>query len=210
MISEPDNGQWLTWARKLAALAQSGLAYSDNPFEVERYQQVREVAAEMAAALLEVEPQVVKAVFDTQCGYATPKLDVRGVVLRGEEILLVQEAADGLWTLPGGWVDVGETPSGAAAREVREESGYEVKVCRLLAIYDRDRHAYPPHPFQIYKLFFLCEITGGQPAPSFETAAVRFFGRDELSRLRLGKINLDDLNHILKLAAEPSLPADFD
>lgn len=210
MISEPNIGQWQAWARKLAALAQSGLAYTDNPFEVERYQQVREVAAAMTAALMQAEPQTVKAAFDAQCGYATPKLDVRGVVLQDGLLLLVQEAADGLWTLPGGWVDVGETPSGAAVREVREESGFEVRVSRLLAVYDRDRHDYPPHPFQIYKLFFLCEITGGQPTPSFETAAVRFFDRSELTGLRLGKINLYDLMLILNLAADPVLPVDFD
>ncbi len=210
MVLEVENNQWLKWARELAALAQSGLAYQTNPFEVERYQKVRAVAAEMTAALFSTTPQKIQDVFEAQCGYATPKLDVRAVVLKDQQLLMVQETADGQWTLPGGWVDVGESPSSAVAREAREESGYLVRPTRLLAVYDRDRHEYPPHPFQIYKLFFLCELCGGEASPSVETCAVRFFTRDEISILKLGKVNATDLTRIFALAQDPGFPADFD
>ena len=120
---------------------------------------MRVIAAEMMAASYGWPVERIQALYDAQAGYATPKIDVRGIVFRGTEILLVQEHADGLWTAPGGWADPGDTPSAAVEREIREESGYVARATRLLAVYDRTRQGHtPPHPFAIYKLYFLSSL----------------------------------------------------
>ena len=145
------------WVRRLQAIAQSGLTYAKDPYDVERYEQVRSIAAEVAASRSEATSERIDALFSQESGYATPKLDIRAMVLDAEgAVLLVREKEDGLWTLPGGWVDVGESPSEAAEREVKEESGYEVRAVRLLALWDRDKHPHPPLPFHVYKLCFRC------------------------------------------------------
>src|SRR5215204_2232960 len=168
---------WLEWTRRLQAIAQSGLTYAKDPYDVERYEQVRRIAAEIAASRSGTRADSIEALFSEGSGYATPKLDIRAVVLNEEEkVLLVREREDGLWTLPGGWVDVGESPSESVRREVKEESGYEVRAVRLLALWDRDKHPHPPMPFHVYKLFFLCELLGGNALTgSTETTGVGFF-----------------------------------
>jgi len=153
--------EWLEWARRLQAIAQSGLAYEPNPYDRERYEEVRKIAAEIMAHGSGGEPAAFCELFAGQVGYATPKVDVRGAVFRGDRILLVKEREDGGWTLPGGWADVGESAAEATVREVREESGYETRAVKLLAVYDRNRHGHPPIPFHAYKLFFLCELVDG-------------------------------------------------
>lgn len=201
---------WLKWARKLEALAQSGLAYSPNPYDVERFEQVKTIAAEMISAGFDLESDAVKSVFDSQAGYTTPKLDSRGVIIQGDQILLVKELADGGWTLPGGWMDVGESPSLAVEREVREEAGYIVRAQRLLAIYDRDLHGHPPFPFHIYKLFFQCEILGGEAGVSLETGGARFFPSNAYPRLSLSRVTTEELDRMFFLVNHPDLPTDFD
>jgi len=129
---------WVKWVRRLQSIAQNGRNYSNNEFDLQRYQQVEDVAAEIAARYSDGELQAIKAMFGRETGPATPKIDVRAAVISENKILLVKERGDG-WTLPGGWVDPGESPSEAAARETKEESGYDVNAVRLMAIYDRDR-----------------------------------------------------------------------
>jgi 8-oxo-dGTP pyrophosphatase MutT (NUDIX family) len=100
-----------------------------------------------------------RGLFENQSGYATPKVDVRGVVFRDDKLLLVQERSDGLWTLPGGWADVNDSPSEAVEREIVEESGFRTKAERMLAVFDRAKHGnLPPFPFHVYKLFSENEI----------------------------------------------------
>ncbi len=165
---DPD---WLERAKRLQAIAQTGLAFTHDAFDRERYETIRAVAAEMIAAAVAgagfeadagLRARELDAVFAGQSGYATPKVDVRAAVFREERILLVRERSDGGWTLPGGWADVGDSPSRAVEREVLEESGYEVRAVKLAAVLDRNRHRHTPHLFHIWKLFFLCEITGGR------------------------------------------------
>jgi ADP-ribose pyrophosphatase YjhB (NUDIX family) len=206
------DSQWLHWAQQLQAQAQNGLTYTTNPYEIERYQKIREIAAAMLAAQGGVAPAVVRDLFAGEVGHATPKLDVRGAVFQAGTILLVKERADGGWTLPGGWVDVGEPPGRAVEREVWEESGYEVRAVKLLALYDRNapRHGHPPHPFHIYKLFFLCELVGGAPTPSIETSAVGFFPADALPPLSLGRVTPTQIARLFAHARHPEWPADFD
>jgi ADP-ribose pyrophosphatase YjhB (NUDIX family) len=135
---------WLTWARELQAIAQTGLAFSRDPFDQERYRSIRSLAARIMAEHSEIEPSSIEALFSQQAGYGTPKVDVRGAVFSGDgHILLVREVADaGRWTLPGGWADVNEPPSESVMREVREESGFEVGIRKMAAVFDRDRHGH--------------------------------------------------------------------
>jgi len=202
--------QWLAWAQKLQALAQSGLAYSQNAYDTERYEAIRDIAAEMVAGCTGVDPEFVRQIFGAQVGYATPKVDVRGVIFRDGRVLLVRERQDGLWTLPGGWADVNESPAEATEREVYEESGYSARATRLLALYDRNKHGHPPYLFPIYKLFMQCEITGGAPAQSVETAEVDFFPVDALPELSVTRVTATEIERLYELTEHPDWPADFD
>ncbi|MDQ3910870.1 MAG: NUDIX hydrolase [Actinomycetota bacterium] len=204
--------EWLHWARRLQAIAQSGLAYAKDPYDAERYQQIRAIAAEIAASRSGTAADSIEALFSEGSGYATPKLDIRAVILDEEgAVLLVREKEDGLWTLPGGWVDVGESPSESVEREVKEESGYEVRAVRLLALWDRDKHSHPPMPFHVYKIFFQCELLGGEPlAAGAETEGVGFFSRDDLPELSLGRVTRQQIERLVELATEGEGSASFD
>ena len=145
-----------------------------------------------------------------ETGPATPKVDVRAAVFREDRILLVKESGEVGWSLPGGWADVGESPSEAAARETMEESGYRVRPVRLLAAYDRDRHGHPPIPYHVYKLVFLCEILDQTPSPDVDTDGVRFFGEHELPGLSVTRIIPPQVSRFFEHHRNPSLPPDFD
>jgi ADP-ribose pyrophosphatase YjhB (NUDIX family) len=199
----------LDWARRLQAIAQTGVAYPQTHiYDRERYAQVRQVAAEMFAADGEVAP--VDELLALETGQATPKLDVRGVVFRGDTILLVRE--EGAWSLPGGWVDVGESPTEAAVREVLEESGYETRAVKLLALLDRDRHDYEPHAWHIWKAIVLCELLGDDQRPLVsETDAARFFTRSALPEpLRSGDATRALVERAFEHLEHPEWPADLD
>ena len=200
----------LQWARRLQAIAQTGVAYGEpHEYDRQRYEQVRQIAAEMLAANGDV--GAIEARLAGETGHATPKLDVRAVVFRDDGILLVRDRAGGWWTLPGGWVEVGESPSEAVTREVFEESGYSTRAVKLLALHDRDKHAYPPHQWHIWKAVFLCELTGDAPAAlGYETTEAAFFPPQEVpEQLHAGGTR----NLILRAfehRANPEWPADFD
>ncbi|MBN1643029.1 MAG: NUDIX hydrolase [Anaerolineae bacterium] len=202
--------RWLEWAQRLQAIAQSGLTYTRNPFEIERYEAVREIAAEIVATHSDLDIDQVRDLFAAEQGYATPKVDVRGVVFHEDRILLVKELRDGRWTLPGGWADVNDSPAEATVREVYEESGYHSRAVKLLACYDRNRHGHPPYGFHIYKLFFLCELTGGAPAESIETGGARFFGEDEIPELSLPRVTPSQIARFFAHHRHPEWPTDFD
>ncbi len=201
---------WLDYARRLQAIAQSGLAYSPNPYDLERYETVREIAAQMMAAISAAPVEPIRVLFAGQSGYATPKVDVRGALFRDDRILLVREREDGGWTLPGGWADVGESPADATVREVREESGYQTRAVKLMALYDRNRHGHPPIPFHAYKLFFQCELLGGTPAPSSETTAVDWFAADALPALSTSRVTAAQIHRFFEHYRNPGWPTDFD
>ncbi|BAY23331.1 NUDIX hydrolase [Calothrix sp. NIES-2100] len=206
------NHKWLEWAQKLQAIAQNGLTYNESPFDRERYQQVRQIAAEMISTYSNVESSYILDLFSREVGYATPKVDVRAAVFNSDKILLVKEKVDGSWTLPGGWVDIGESPSNAIVREVYEESGYETRVVKLLAVYDRNhsRHGHPPLEFHIYKLFFQCELIGGSPKTSIETEEVAFFGEQEIPNLSLSRVVPSQITRMFEYYRNPDQPTDFD
>ena len=149
----------MKWGRKLQGISQTGLHFTENQYDRERYEEIGIIAAEILAEYTNLSVAELIQLNANEFGYATPKVDVRGVIFRDEKILLVRETADaGRWTLPGGWADVNETPSGAVIREVLEESGFETEVVKLLAVYDREQQQHtPPFPYSVYKLFFHCE-----------------------------------------------------
>lgn len=204
--------RWLEWAQKLQAIAQSGLTYSNNPFDIERFRQMQQIVAEMMATYSSLEPAAILDLFQRETGYATPKVDVRGAVFQEGKILLVKERFDGLWTLPGGYGDVGESPSRAVEREVYEESGYQTRVVKLLALYDRNhpRHGHPAFEHHIYKLFFLCELIGGSPVDNVETEAATFFAEDEIPELSQSRVVPSQITRLFEHYRHPEWPTDFD
>jgi ADP-ribose pyrophosphatase YjhB (NUDIX family) len=201
---------WIAWARRLQAIAQNDLMFSRDPFDRERYEQVRSVAAEILASYTEMGMALMSNLLQGEHGYATPKIDVRGAVFRDHRVLLVREQSDGLWTLPGGWADVGESPAEAVVREIREESGFETQVCKLVALYDRNKHDHTPMLFHAYKAFFLCDLVGGSAATSHETNAVAFFGREELPPLSTARVTVRQIDRLFAHHANRALPTEFD
>ncbi|AUB42441.1 ADP-ribose pyrophosphatase YjhB, NUDIX family [Nostoc flagelliforme CCNUN1] len=206
------NHKWLKWAQKLQAIAQNGLTYNENPFDIERYQQVRQVAAEIIATHSDVELNYILNLLSNEVGYATPKVDVRAAVFDSDKILLVKEKEDGYWTLPGGWADVGESPSDAIVREVYEESGYHTRAIKLLAVYDRNhiRHQHPPLIYHAYKLFFQCELISGIPKVSFETEEVAFFKEQEIPALSLTRVVPGQIARMFEYYRDQDKQTDFD
>ena len=202
---------WLRWAKQLAGIAQDGLTYCENPYDIERYEQMREMAAEMMATGFDLDKKSVMGLLAREEGYATAKVDVRGVCFRDEKILLVREMLDGGWTLPGGWADPWQSPSEAVVREIFEESGFEARVTKLAAVYDRSKHPHTPYmPFHIYKLFFLCEITGGRATESHETTGVDFFAENNLPELSISRTLPEQIARMYEHWRNPALPTDFD
>jgi ADP-ribose pyrophosphatase YjhB (NUDIX family) len=212
---EPD---WLVWARRIQALAQTGMAFTRDGYDRERYEALRTLAAEMLAARSGGDPARIEDLFAGQSGYATPKVDVRGAVFdRDGRILLVRETADaGRWTLPGGWADVNQSPSECVAREVLEEAGIEVRVRKLACVYDRARHAHqPPFPFHIYKMFFICDPVGAPElarGDGFETSAAEFFAQADVpeAELSIGRVLPFQITRLFQHLRDPLLPTDFD
>jgi ADP-ribose pyrophosphatase YjhB (NUDIX family) len=204
--------KWLEWAQQLQAIAQNGLTYSNNPYDIERYEQLRLIAAEVMAKYTNTEQSYVLDLFKLEQGYATPKIDVRGAVFCDQKLLLVKEREDGCWTLPGGWVDIGESPSSAVEREVHEESGYKTQAIKLVAVYDRNhnRHGHPPLAHHVYKLFFHCELMGGAATANLETEEVEFFGEQQIPELSLTRVVPSQINRLFEHYRSPNLPTDFD
>src|SRR5262249_7653909 len=150
-----------------------------------RYSELMELAAKIGSASLGASATEFERILRAEVGYATPKVDVRAIVPKDGKLLFVREVTDGLWALPGGWADIGSTPSEMAAREVLEETGYVVRPTKLLALLDKSKHEHPRELFWVYKVFCRCELVGGAPMTSHETLEVGFFGRDELPPLSL-------------------------
>ena len=174
--------KWLEWAKQIQSIAQAGLTYSKDVYDIERFQQLRELSCEIISMYTKLDLETVTNLFATERGYQTPKVDIRAVIFQNQKILLVKEHSDGKWALPGGWGDVGYSPSEVAVKEVKEETGYDAIAKRLLAVLDNTRtyHHHPPSAYHVYKLFIQCEITGGSATTSIETDDVAFFGKDEL------------------------------
>ena len=203
----------LELVQRLAALSQTGLAFAGNPFDIQRYEEVGAIAAELASHG-EADVHRMAAIFRSDDGYVTPKMIVRAAVFseaaEAPLILMVKEMADGRWTLPGGWIDLGESPAYAVEREVVEETGLRVTAIKLAAVFDKRRHDHPPAPHHAYLLFFLCRRDGGTPKPSIETSEVGWFPADKLPELSTGRATRAQILRMFEHLESPMLPTDFD
>ena len=206
----PSRPAWLRWAERLQAIAQTGLTYAKDPYDLERYGELRRIALEIAAAGVELPVDEVRVVFASTLGYPTPKVDVRAVVFRKDELLFVRERKSGRFTLPGGWADVGDTPGQAAERETLEESGYRVEAHKLFALLDKTRHEHPVSIDYTYKVLIGCRLLDGEPATSHEVDAVAFYPRGELPELDLNRTTPGQVALAWAHHDDPARPTDFD
>lgn len=195
----------LSKAQRLQAIAQAGKTYCNNPLEMERWDELRDISHELLAHAMNVELKTVDDVFAMEKGYPTPKVDVRAVVFNGDKILMVKELTDGLWSLPGGWADVGYTPREIAIKEAKEEAGIDVEAQRLIAVMDRSRHPHPVSPLYVYKLFILCHQTGGQLQAGAETLDAGWFALDALPPLSTLRITECQIQRLFEYRDKPEL-----
>ncbi|SDY19519.1 ADP-ribose pyrophosphatase YjhB, NUDIX family [Evansella caseinilytica] len=202
--------QWLDWAKQLQSIAQAGLTYSKDVYDLERFEQLRTLSVEIMTKHTDVEMTKITDLFANETGYATPKVDIRAVVFKDEKILLVKETIDGKWSLPGGWADIGYTPGEVAVKETKEEAGFDVKATKLLAVLDKKCHPHPPSPYHVYKIFIRCEIIGGEPMKGTETSDVAFFAETELPPLSVGRNTTSQIKLAFEYLRNPDKPACFD
>jgi len=200
---------WLAWAREIAALCQTGLAFS-NDYDTKRYRRLMEIASEITARHTRLGQEALLENFMAQPGYATPKVDVRAAVVREGRILLVHERADGLWCMPGGWADVGEFPAAMVAREALEESGIIVVPRKVVGVFDANRIGRPIEFYHAYKIVFLCDAVGGEPRGSDETFAAAYFDFTDLPPLSSNRTHPRHLVEVQAHLSDPGRPAAFE
>lgn len=201
--------QWLNWAIELQGLAQAGLTYGKDVFDLERYTRIREIAAEILSMKSEISVETVKNLFCNETGYQTPKLDTRAAIIENDRILLVREQ-NGKWSLPGGWVDVDKSVGENAVKEVLEEAGLRVTADRIIAVQDRNRHNLPRYAYNICKIFFLCTLTGGEFQANAETTESRWYAEDELPQLAEEKNNAEQIQMCFAASRNPNWHILFD
>jgi ADP-ribose pyrophosphatase YjhB (NUDIX family) len=209
-VPDPD---WLIWAREIEALAQTGLAFSKDPYDLERYATLRRLAARIMSERTGACLERIEGLFDGETGYATPKVGVRGAVFDAAgRILMVREVVDGnRWTLPGGWADVNQTPAQSVVREVFEESGYRVRAVKLAAVWDRARQVQPPMAFSVVRMFFVCALEGGEAATSLETSEVGWFAESDIpADLSLRRTLPRHISRMFAHWRDPELATEFD
>jgi ADP-ribose pyrophosphatase YjhB (NUDIX family) len=188
--------KWLEWARRIQAISQAGLAFSKDPYDRERYEELQSIGAEIFSEYSCMDIEKMEDLFKGELGYPTPKVDVRGAIFKEGKILLVKEKQEEKWSLPGGFCEIGLSPAENIVKEIKEESGYEAAPKKLLALLDMNVHAHPPQPFHYYKIFIQCELVGGTASGGTETNAVQFFSEDQLPILSTGR-NTESQIHML-------------
>lgn len=204
-----DSTEWIETLNKITGLAQTGLYYSKDAYDKERYDQIISYVRTLID-LKEIDTQDFIADVLQDVGYATPKIDVRAVVFKDNKLLLAKETQDGLWSIPGGWADIGYSAAENAEKEVLEETGLEVKATRLLALTDRRKHPHPAMFLHVYKAFFWCELIGGELKPSIETSEVGFFGSNELPPISTARVTEAQIHHFFELLQGLPEQTDFD
>lgn len=202
--------KWLEWAKKIQSISQSGLAFSNDTFDIERYEELRKISAEIMEQYTDLEMEEITGLFTSETGYQTPKVDVRGAVFNGNKILMVREKIDDKWSLPGGFCDVGLSPSENIIKEIKEESGYDVRPKKLIALLDMNKHSHPPQSHHYYKIFIQCEITGGQPQTGIETKDVRFFSQNNLPKLSTSRNTEEQIELLFDFLRNPNWASVFD
>lgn len=209
-VREGMQPRWLQWVMELQFLAQAGIAYSKDPYDLERFERLRALAAEMMGAKAGLDMATVRGLFCNETGFQTPKLDTRAAIVQGRKILLVKEAKTGTWSLPGGWVDVLVSIRDNTVKEVMEEAGLHVKPVRLIALHDRNRHNPPPYAYGVCKVFVLCEPLEGSFRPNLETTGSGYFHREELPPLALDRNTPEQVQMCFDAAADPNWVTVFD
>ncbi len=195
--------QLLELVKRIKAIADTGLVYAESPYDLERYEELKEIGLKLMAHVTDEPVAKLDSFFLPQTDYPTPKVDVRGFVLNGQhQILMAKEGVDNKWTIPGGWADIGITPKEVVIKEIKEETGIDVEVIRLLAIYDKQRHEHPAEPYYIYKLMFFCKATGGELQPGFDMKGAAYFSLDDLPELSEDRILKSQLHHLYQLVEE--------
>ncbi|TFJ91478.1 NUDIX hydrolase [Lentibacillus salicampi] len=202
--------KWLEWAQRIQALSQSGLAFTKDVYDKERYEELREISADIMSEYTGLEMKKVKELFTNETGYQTPKVDVRGAVFRDGDILLVREKVDDRWSLPGGFSDIGLSPSENIVKEIKEESGFDVIHKKLIALLDTQHHEHPPLPYHYYKLFIHCEIVGGEATTGMETRDVQFFPEHALPELSAGRNTEKQMHMLFDYMRHPEQETIFD
>jgi ADP-ribose pyrophosphatase YjhB (NUDIX family) len=200
----------LDLSRRLLALSQTGLHFCAEEYDRERYREIGDIAARLMELHGGASAASVSSAWFSDTGYATPKVEVRGAIFRGDRVLMVRERADNKWTVPGGWADVNDTPSAAVLKEIEQESGYTARILKLAAVDDRNKHNAPASLFHSWKVFFICEITGGEARTSYETTAVDFFPLDGLPELSTGRATAEQIRRMYRHHLDPQLPTEFD
>ena len=202
--------RWLEWAVEIQFLAQAGITYTKDSYDLERFERLRDIAAEIMSARSGLDMDTVRGLFCNETGFQTPKMDTRAAIFRDGNILLVRETESGLWSLPGGWVDVNRSVRENTAKEVWEEAGLEVEPVRLIALHDRNRHNPPPYAYGVCKIFVRCEERGGSFRSNVETSESRWFGREELPPMALEKNTPEQVRLCFDAAADPLWNPVFD
>jgi ADP-ribose pyrophosphatase YjhB (NUDIX family) len=201
---------WLNTAQRIQSIAQAGLTYCQNDYDLERYEELLQLSARILTDYTDTPFEKIADLFSREEGYLTPKVDVRGVIFQGNKLLMVQEKSDGGWTVPGGWADVGFSPSEIAVKEVQEEAGIDVVPERLLAVLDKKCHPHPPTPFYTYKIFIQCRYVAGTVAPGAETKGAGFFALSELPPLSEERLTQSQAELLFDFYLHPEKAPVFD
>lgn len=201
----------LNYAKRLKAMAHLGLTYSKNEYDMERYHELEQISLEMMQMVTGESLEVLSVYFNKDQEYITPKTDIRAVIFNDQnEILLVKEQADGKWSLPGGWADIGQSPTEAAIKEALEETGFTVKPVKLLAVLDKRCHEHPPQPDYVYKVFIQCEITSGEYVSAFDILDVGFFNQNAIPELSEDRVLPAQIDLMFEYLSDPQKPARID
>ena len=202
--------KWLGWAMEIQSLAQSGLAYTDNVYDIERYERLREISAEMLSEKTDLSIEKVKGLFCNETGYQTPKIDTRAAIFKDNKILLTHEN-NGTWSLPGGWCDVLESVKSNTIKEVKEETGLDVEAIKVIAMQDRNKHNKPIYAYGVCKIFVLCNVIGGEFIPNIETTEIKYFSLEELpNNLAEEKTNREQIEMCFKAYTDKNWQTQFD
>lgn len=207
--ADPFDHFWLDTAIRLQALAQAGLFYAKDRFDQERYEEIRSISANMMEHLCDTPIEQIKDLFCNETGYQTPKLDTRAAIVDGDKILLVRER-DGLWSMPGGWVEVDGSIRENVIKESLEEAGMQVTPLRIAAIEDRKKHNLPVYPYGVTKVFVLCQKGPGEFAENCETTERRWFTLDDLPPLAEAKNNREQIELCFAATKDPYWNVFFD
>jgi ADP-ribose pyrophosphatase YjhB (NUDIX family) len=187
------NMKWLEWVTKLQSIAQAGLTFGENQYDLDRYQQIRDLTVDILHEYTDLGHEKIRDLFASDSGYQTPKVDIRAAVFKDDKILMVREKVDGRWSLPGGWADVNTSVSESAVRECLEEAGADVQPKRIIAVHLANRQNNFVYPFTIYKIIVECRLLDYRFKENTETLGSGFFSLESLPELSTERNNFEQI-----------------